>query len=79
MLRKKLIALDPNKGAGPDDIPLSMLKYCAPILAPHLAVMFNKLLSVGIFPSTLKRGYVVPVFKSGDRSCVTNYRPKAIP
>lgn len=49
-VEKKLQAPDPNKGTGPDVIPPSVLKYCAPILAPHLAVMFNKLLTVGIFP-----------------------------
>ncbi|XP_054279113.1 uncharacterized protein LOC128997499 [Macrosteles quadrilineatus] len=74
----KLASLDPNKGAGPDAIPPCVLKYCAPILAPHLAIWFTSLLSLGIFPSALKRGFVVPIFKSGDRSNVRNYRPIVI-
>ncbi|XP_046662941.1 uncharacterized protein LOC124355831 [Homalodisca vitripennis] len=71
----KLASLDPNKGAGPDAIPPYVLKYCAPVLAPHLAIWFSSLLSLGIFPSALKRGFVVPIFKSGDCSNVKNYLP----
>ncbi|XP_046662984.1 uncharacterized protein LOC124355874 [Homalodisca vitripennis] len=52
-----------------------VLKYCAPVLPPHLAIWFSSLLSLGIFPLALKRGFVVPIFKSGDRSNVKNYRP----
>ncbi|XP_054283687.1 uncharacterized protein LOC129000734 [Macrosteles quadrilineatus] len=74
----KLASLDPNKGAGPDALPPCVLKYCAPILAPHLAIWFTSLLSLGIFPSALKRGFVVPIFKSGDRSNVKSYRPIVI-
>lgn len=59
---RKLESLDPNKGAGPDAIPPSVLKHCAPILVLHLSVWFSSLLNLGIFPSVLKRGYVVPIF-----------------
>ncbi|XP_046674794.1 uncharacterized protein LOC124363582 [Homalodisca vitripennis] len=74
----KLASLEPNKGAGPNAIPPCVLKYCVPVLAPHLAIWFSSLLSLGIFPSALKRGFVVPIFKSGDRSNVKNYRPIVI-
>ena len=33
---------------------------------------------MGIFPAILKRGFVIPIFKSGDRSYVRNYRPIVI-
>jgi hypothetical protein len=77
-VQKKLDDLDPSKGAGPDGIPPIVLKLCSPILAAHLTIFFNALLSSGIFPSVLKQGFVVPVFKSGDRGNVMHYRPIVI-
>lgn len=77
-VQDKLIALDPCKSAGPDNIPPRILKYCAPVIAVHLAVLFNLLLSIGVFPSCLKKGFVVPIFKSGSRNDVKNYRPIVI-
>lgn len=77
-VQRKLDGLKPNKGAGPDGIPPNVLKFCSPILAPHLAILFSHMLANGIFPSCLKQGYVVPVFKSGDRNNVKNYRPIVI-
>lgn len=78
VVQRKLDGLNPNKGAGPDGIPPIVLKFCSSILSPHLAILFSHMLANGIFPSFLKQGYVVPVFKSGDRSNVRNYRPIVI-
>jgi len=75
---RKLAGLDPNKGTGPDDIPPSVLKYCSGLLAPHLTVIFNKLLELGIFPDKLKSSYVVPIHKSSDKANIRNYRPICI-
>lgn len=77
-IQHRLEALDPKKSAGPDGIPPIVLKYCAPVLAPHLCIFFKSLISAGIFPSSLKTSYVIPIFKSGDKSDVKNYRPIAI-
>lgn len=77
-VERKLKELDPNKGMGPDFIPPAILKQCCSILAPHITVYFNMLLAAGIFPACLKQSYVTPIYKSGDRRDVTNYRPIAI-
>lgn len=77
-VQRKLEDLDPHKSPGPDDIPPSVLKFCSSVLAVHLAILFNTLLLSGVFPTVLKKGFVVPVFKSGDRSSVANYRPIVI-
>lgn len=77
-VQHKLEALDSNKGPGPDGIPPAILKYCAVVLAPHLTILFRKLITEGIFPSILKQSYVVPIFKAGSKSNVRNYRPIAI-
>lgn len=77
-VQKKLEVLDHSKSAGPDEIHPSVLKFCAPILAVHLTILFNSLLDDGIFPSCLKSGFVVPIYKKGDRAAINNYRPIVI-
>lgn len=74
----KLSSLDPNKGSGPDEIPPSVLKYCSALLAPHITVIFNRLLQLGTFPDVLKSSFVVPIHKSSDEANVRNYRPITI-
>lgn len=77
-VQRKPEELDSSKSADPDNIPPKVLKLCVPVVAVHLAILFNALLSTGIFPNVLKQGFVVPIYKSGGRSCVTNYRPIVI-
>lgn len=48
------------------------------ILASPLAYMFNYCVSVGIFPDLMKFSKVVPLFKSGERMDIGNYRPVSI-
>ena len=38
----------------------------------------NNCISDRIFPTELKLASVIPVFKSGDTSCKSNYRPISI-
>ncbi|XP_046662845.1 uncharacterized protein LOC124355732 [Homalodisca vitripennis] len=73
-----LNSLDVNKGAGPDDISPLIMKFCSSVLSPHLTLYFNMLMAAGIFPSNLKLGYIVPIFKSGSPADVKNYRPVVI-
>ncbi|KAG8326390.1 hypothetical protein J6590_043144 [Homalodisca vitripennis] len=47
---RKLKNLNPDKGAGPDNIPPSVLKFCSSILAPHISIFWNCFFSSGIFP-----------------------------
>ncbi|XP_046685306.1 uncharacterized protein LOC124371044 [Homalodisca vitripennis] len=77
-VESKLKALDPHKGMGPDSLPPAVIKYCSPVLAPHLSIFFDTLLESGTFPANLKISFITPIFKSGKRSNVTNYRPIAI-
>ncbi|XP_046679813.1 uncharacterized protein LOC124367205 [Homalodisca vitripennis] len=77
-VQRALEDLDHSKGTGPDEIPPAILKYCAPVLALHLSLLFNSLLGAGIFPSCLKTGFVVLIFKKGDRTEISNYRPIVI-
>ena len=67
--------LDPNKATGIDNIGPKILKYCAFALTRPLCHLFNLSLASGVIPQEWKVHIVVPVYKSGDRSSVKNYRP----
>lgn len=40
--------------------------------------MFNFSVEIGKFPSALKVARVMPIFKSGEKSSVANYRPISV-
>ena len=67
--------MDKNTAVGPDDISGYMLRETSTQIAPFLANFFNLCFDLGYFPPMWKISNVVPIFKSGDRSDVSNYRP----
>ena len=40
--------------------------------------LINKSVETGIFPDELKIAKIVPIFKSGDKTLVSNYRPISV-
>lgn len=73
----KLNSLAPKTSSGPDNIPSIVLKYCSSALAKPLCLIFNKSLSEGVFPEEWKSSYIIPIFKSGNRTQINNFRPVA--
>lgn len=67
-------AMDLSKGGGNDGISPLFLRECAEILAAPLSFIFNKSICDGIYPDLFKIGQVTPIFKSGQKSNVENYR-----
>ena len=45
------------------------------ILGEPLAIIFNTSIESGIFPTKLKIAKVIPIFKAGDATAPSNYRP----
>ena len=70
-----LISLDPHKATGIDCIGPKLLKNCAPSLYGPLNFLFNLTLRKHTIPLEWCIHCIVPVFKSGDRGSVSNYRP----
>lgn len=70
-----LKSLDVNKGSGSDAIPPLFLVRCAPSLSLPITILFNRSLTEGTFPSIWKIANIVPVHKSGSKSCIDKYRP----
>ena len=67
-----------NSAPGFDGIPIIVVKHVAYSLCTPLTHLFNLSLEKGIVPSSLKIARVVPVYKSGDKDSVKNYRPISI-
>jgi hypothetical protein len=68
--------LNPNKASGPDIISHKMLKLCPEKIAVPLQIIFNKSLLQCKYPTSWKIAYVIAIFKKGDKSLPSNYRPK---
>lgn len=64
--------------AGRDKISASFIKTFKNVLIPPITHICNLAISSGIFPTIFKKAQIIPIFKSGDRGCVNNYRPISI-
>jgi hypothetical protein len=67
-----------NKAGGLKSFPAKVLKCIADLISPALSDIINSSLALGIFPKSLKVARVTPIFKSGDKTCVNNYRPASV-
>ena len=59
-------------------IVANIVKSSAPNLTVPLLHIFNISLKQGVFPDKLKIARVLPVFKTGNATSVSNYRPYSI-
>ena len=67
--------LDPSKATGIDGIRPKISKYCASALFKPLHYLHSLILRKHTIPLEWCIHCTVPVFKSGDKALVTNYRP----
>ena len=73
-----LSTLDVNKAVGPDIVSNRMLLAVRNEISKPLCLLFNKSLNDKIFPDQWKIAHVIPLFKSGDKSLPSNYRPVSL-
>lgn len=59
---------------GTDTISVSLIKYIYKILAPHLCVLIKHSFENKNF-LVLMSLFISPMYKSGDYTLLTNYRP----
>ena len=64
-----------SKATGYDGISQVLLKEAASSIAPSLTRLFNSSLNKRVFPSAWKQANITPIFKGGDASLCSNYRP----
>ncbi|CAC5417730.1 unnamed protein product [Mytilus coruscus] len=74
----QLLLLDLSKATGSDSISPRFLKYAARELIYPLALLFNNLLQLCIYPYDWKLANVKPVYKIGSQEILSNYRPSSL-
>ena len=77
-IEEVLLALNPNKAAGPDQIESWVLRECAKELAPVLCQIYRKSLDDAEVPHLWKEANIVPIHKSGSKAIMANFRPVAL-
>ncbi len=73
-----VVKIGSNKSTGIDNINARMLKLAAPFIAPSISKLINLSFSSAVFPSRWKTAKVTPIFKNGDSTDISNYRPISV-
>lgn len=64
-----------NKNSRINKINAYLFKECLYCSVDKVCILFNKILTSGCFPDQWKKACIIPIFKSGNRKQVNNYRP----
>ena len=67
--------MESKRSSGFDQVSNKIIKAVQASISTPLAHLINNSLRTGTMPTQLKRAKVVPLYKSGDSSDVSNYRP----
>jgi len=74
-IKSKINFLKSKNSCGYNEISTLLLKNCTNYISAPLNYLCNQSMRVRIFPELLKYSEVKPVYKKGDKSCISNYRP----
>jgi len=74
-IQNAIQSLKTKKSAGNDDISSFFLRFIAKELSSYLCELFCYAFEFGVFPSRFKTARVIPIYKAGSKSEMTNYRP----
>ena len=67
-----------GKASGPDKITITLVKDASEFIAHPLMLIYNSSLANGVFPDIWKLARVTPIYKSGPKTDVNNYRPISV-
>ena len=74
-IEEEINKLNSNKASGPCKITTKLLKILKNILSYPLSNLCNLSFSEGTVPDLMKIARVIPVYKSGSHTDMSNYRP----
>ena len=66
------------KSTGFKDISMDILANVIPVIFKPLTHICNNSFKTGVFPSRLKIAKIKPIFKSGAKTDIGNYRPISV-
>ena len=72
---KAIENLENKNSSGHDGISNKLLKSIKCSVSKSLTIIINQMITTGIFPDAFKVSKVTPIFKKGDCSLMSNYRP----
>ena len=67
--------LENKSSTGCDGISNKLLKYIKDVVTKPLTLIINQIIVTGIYPKAFKTSKVSPIFKKGDNTLLSNYRP----
>ena len=70
--------IDTSKSSGIDFLSAYILKDAFMVLITQLVYLFNLSLLNANFPKEWKKATIIPLFKGGNRTVVSNYRPVSL-
>lgn len=73
-----ILTLRDDCAVGWDGISARILKNSINILVPLITHICNLSIHIGTFPKPFKKAIIHPIYKSGDRDSVGNYRPISV-
>ena len=74
-IETEISAINVRKATGPYSIPSNLLKLLKSVISKPLQITFNASFARGIVPNKFKIARVLPVFKNGIQTNMSNYRP----
>ena len=78
VVKNLLLNIPSNKATGADNIDIKSLKIVADIVSPSIASILNLSIASAQFPAIWKSSLITPVFKSGAKTAIANYRPVSV-
>ena len=73
-IARMLQNVDPKKAQGHEKTIICMLQLCGNSKCKPLELIFKQSMDSGSFPSSWKKGNIVPIHKRDDKKCFKNYR-----
>jgi hypothetical protein len=64
-----------KNSSGYNEITIKIIKISKPFIISPIINICNKMLSQGTYPERLKFSLIRPIYKSGNSSSPSNYRP----
>ena len=75
IVKKFLYKLPTKFNYSPDGLPKGMLKLLSYEIYYPLSIVFQRILDEGQCPTIWKLANIIPIFKKGDHSLPSDYRP----